>query len=201
MAGRTRSAGPRDFDPVALGRAECDAWVAYYRRDWRTVLTAAVRMVRLGFGMPWPRTLLGAWYVLRANQAWAPVPANDPERARGHMRRFYALVTRDGGLDLDPAEAARREVEWWRVHRAHQRRSEYGEDELAERLVDLYAYVYRAEPDAVRPAARHRVVAMRCSDAWVAAGCRPGDPLVEAEREELVASYTALLAAVRHTGQ
>ena len=48
--------GPREFDPVALGNAECDAWVAYYRREWRVVLTSAVRLVRLGFGMSWPRT-------------------------------------------------------------------------------------------------------------------------------------------------
>ncbi|MGN6605686.1 MAG: hypothetical protein ACTHMS_01560 [Jatrophihabitans sp.] len=189
--------GPRDFDPVALGNAECDAWIGYYRRDWRAVLTASVRMVRIGFGMNRPRTLLGAWYVLRANQAWAPVPDNDPARAREYMRRFYALVQRDGGLALDPVEAARREVEWWRVHRAHQRQSQYGEDELADCLVELYGYVYRAEPDAVRPAAVHRVVAMRHSDAWVAGGCRMTDPLLVSEREELVASYTALLAAVR----
>lgn len=33
--------GPRDFDPVRLGRAGCYAWTAYYRRDWRGVLTSA----------------------------------------------------------------------------------------------------------------------------------------------------------------
>ena len=189
--------GPRDFDPVALGNAECDAWMAYYLRQWRPFLRHAVAMVRIGFGMNRSRTLRGAWYVLRANQVWAPVPDNDPPRAREYMRRFYELVRRDGGLTLDPGEAARREVEWWRVHRAHQRESEYSEDDLAQCLVELYGYVYDADPEAVRPAAVHRVVAMRCSDAWVAAGCKPGDPLVRAEREELIASYTALLAAVR----
>src|ERR1700712_4072985 len=115
--------GPREFDPVRLGHAECDAWVAYYRRDWRTVLTSAVRLVRWGFGMSWPRTARGAWLVLRANQAWGPYPDNDPDRARRLMRGFYALVVRDGGLSLDPERAAHLEVEWWRVHRAHQRRN------------------------------------------------------------------------------
>ena len=69
----------RTFDPCRLGTAECDAWVGYYRRRWFTVLSAAVRMVRVGFGMPWPHTLYGAWLVLRANQLWAPVPDNDPD--------------------------------------------------------------------------------------------------------------------------
>jgi hypothetical protein len=48
----------------------------------------------------------------------------------------------------------------------------------------------------MRPAAAARVEAMDLSDAWVAAGCDPEDPLLAAEREALVASYTALRAAV-----
>ena len=76
----------RSFDPVRLGGYEADAWVAYYQRRWGTFLRAAIGMVREGFGMPRARTLRGAWLVLRANQAWAPYPANDPDRARALMR-------------------------------------------------------------------------------------------------------------------
>lgn len=188
--------GPRDFDPVALGNAECDAWVAYYRHEWRAFLRAAVAMVRIGFGMPWPRTLRGAWYVLRANQVWAPYPANDPPRARALMRRFYELVAKDGALSLDPGEAARREIEWWRIHRVHQREEALSEDDLAASLVDLYSYVYDVPAESVRQAALHRVVAMRHSDRWVDGGCDLADPLVQSERAELIASYTALRAAV-----
>ena len=184
--------GPRDFDPVALGNRECDAWVAYYRHEWATFLAAAVAMVRIGFGMSPLRTVRGAWYVLRANQVWAPYPDNDPEAARAYMRRFYCLVDRDGKLRLEAAEAARREVNWWRIHRAHQRERELSEEDLTAALVDLYSYVYGTDPEALRNAAHHRVVAMRMSDAWVAGGCEPDDPLVDAERAELVASYTSL---------
>lgn len=189
--------GARDFDPIALGNAECDGWVAYYRREWRPFLRAAVGMVRIGFGMSRPRTIRGAWYVLRANQMWAPYPDNDPQRARNYMRRFYELVVQDGQLRLDPNEAARREVEWWRIHRIHQREDDLSEDDLIASLVDLYSYVYEVEPESVRDAARHRVIAMRNSDAWVEAGCELEDPLLEAERAELIASYTALVNAVR----
>jgi hypothetical protein len=188
--------GPREFDPVALGNTECDAWAAYYRRQWRPFLVSAVRMVRVGFGMSWPRTVCGAWYVLRANQVWAPYPDNEPAAARAFMRRFYALVVGSGQLRIDPAQAARREVEWWRVHRMHQREDQLCEDDLTEALVDLYSYVYGTGRDAVRAAAQHRVLAMRHSDEWVAAGAHVDDPLLAAERGELVASYTALRAAV-----
>src|SRR5918911_2735327 len=146
--------GARDFDPVALADAEYAGWVAYYRRQWAPFLGAALRMVRVGFGMPWPRTVRGAWLVLRANQVWAPYPNNQPDKAREYMRRFYALVARGGDLKIDPVEAARREVEWWRIHRMHQREDALSGDDLTGALVQLYSYVYDADPDSVRKAAR-----------------------------------------------
>jgi hypothetical protein len=166
----------RDFDPVRLGRYETDAWVAYYRRQWAKFLRAAVGMVRVGFGMPWPRTLRGAWLVLRANQAWAPVPANDPDRARALMREFYVDVARSSGETFDIDEAARLEVDWWRAHRYLQRESaEKGAAELVEALAKLYAHVYGVA---------------------VAQGCDPLSPMIAAEREELIKGYTLLRDAV-----
>ena len=189
--------GPRDFDAEALARAEFDGWVGYYRHEWGKVLAASVRMVRHGFGMSWPKTLQGAWYVLRANQLWAPYPDNDPAGARTHMRRFYELVVRDGQMSFDPVQASELEVEWWRVHRLHQREDAGGEDALTQALVDLYSYVYAVEATSVHDAALHRVIAMRHSDAWVAAGCERTDPLLADELDELRQSYWALREAVR----
>ncbi len=185
------------FDPVRLGRAECGAWLGYYTRNWPQVLRAAVVMVREGFGMPWPRTLLGAWYVLRGNQLWAPYPENDPDGARAAMRRFYALLARDHHLRIDPARAAELEVDWWHEHRVLQReRSDDDETALVAALVRVYAYVYGVSPAALEPAARARALAMRVSDAWVADGCRPDDPRIRQERRLLVESYARLLDAV-----
>jgi hypothetical protein len=185
----------RDFDPVRLGGYEADAWVNYYRRRWFAVLGASVGMVRAGFGMSWPRTLLGAWYVLRGNQKWAPLPDNDPDGAREAMRRFYALVVRSSGETFDVAEASRLEVEWWRVHRERQH-ADGGLDELTGAVAALYAHVYSVPVGAVREAARHRAVAMDISDRWVAAGRDPASPDVAAERAELIEGYRRLRAAV-----
>jgi hypothetical protein len=192
---RARS-GPRSFDSVLLGNRETDAWAAYYRHEWRRFLVAAVGMVSTGFGMGPAKTLAGAWHVLRANQLWAPYPANDPDGARASMRRFYALVVADHGLDLDPVRAAELEVEWWRLHREHQHDPDVPERALVSALVDLYSYVYAAPPDSMLHAARYRVEAMDLSDRWVRAGCRSDDPLLAAERRALVASHSALLDAV-----
>ncbi len=193
--------GPLTFDPVAVGRAECDAWAAYYRREWVPFLRAAVGMVHAGFGMNRRRTLLGAWHVLRANQLWAPFPDNDPDGARTAMGRFYELVAKSGWGGFDPTRAARLEVQWWRVHREHQHDTGVTERELTGALTALYAYVYGLPESAVRPAAQLRVDAMDASDRWVAAGCSLDDPLLARERRLLVASFTALRDAVDRRDQ
>lgn len=90
----------RSFDPRVVGAVECRAWESYYRRRWLAFLIASVRMVRAAFGMSWPRTLEGAWLVLRANQEWAPVPDNDPDAARALMARFYRLLVASDGPRL-----------------------------------------------------------------------------------------------------
>ena len=195
-----RRHSPRDFDAVALGRLETRAWAAYYRREWWPALKAFVGMVDAGFGLGPRLTLVAAWHVLRANQAWAPVPHNDPDAARAAMLRFYRLVRTHSDLTFDPVRAAELEVEWWRIHRAHQRDTVADgaptRDDLSRALVDLYSHVYSAPRESMAVAARCRAEAMDHSDAWVAAGCDLADPRLAAERRALVASYAALLDAV-----
>jgi len=187
----------RTFNPQRVGELETAAWVAYYRRRWLPALRAFFALTREAFGLPWIATARGAFLVLRANQAWAPYPDNDPDAARDYMRRFYELVAKHSGEGFDSAEAARREVEWWRVHRMLQHDREAGDDdELVEALAADYSHVYSVPPDSVREAAEQRAAAMLHSDRWVAAGCDPSSPLVSQEREALVRSYTLLLEAV-----
>jgi hypothetical protein len=187
----------RHFDPRRLGGLECDAWVAYHRRDWWRVLVAAVGMVRVGFRMPWRRTLYGAALVLRANQVWAPYPDNDPAQARRLMHRFYRLVARTHQETFDTARAAELEVAWWQVHRHGQRDDhEQPVEAVIDALARLYAHVYSEPIESVRPAAAARAEAMLHSDAWVAAGTPAASPLVRAERAALIRSYALLLGAV-----
>jgi hypothetical protein len=189
----------RSFAPHRLGRYECDAWVSYYRHEWTRFLPASIGIVREAFGLSPPRALQAAYLVLRANQLWAPFPDNDRAGAEATMRRFYDLVARVHGLPLDPARAARLEVEWWRQHRELQHRSDGEPPDLGpliEALTALYAYVYTAPPDDVRPAAALRADAMTYSDRWVAEGCDLASPLLVDELTCLVRSYAALRAAV-----
>ena len=189
----------RRFDPIRLGLAEADAWVAYYRREWVKFLRSAVAMVRIGFALRFPRSIQGAWYVLRGNQLWAPFPDNDPAGATEQMRKFYALVTRVHHTTFDVDEAATKEIAWWRAHRELQHKQAYPDatnEDLVAALAALYAHVYGVSTDAVEPAAAARAEAMAVSDAWVAAGCDPASPDLETERKALVRGYSALRAVV-----
>jgi hypothetical protein len=154
-----------------------------------------VRVVRSTFGMDWIRTVHGAWLVLRANQLWAPTQG-DPDGARRCMSRFYGLLRLTYGEPASPVHAARLEVEWWAVHREQQRGDDGDSGPLVTALARLYAYAYGVDEAAVRPAAEHRARAMDISDQWVAEGCDRDNPLLPAERAELIRSYAALLAAV-----
>ena len=195
----------RSFNPNRVGALECRAWVTYYQRKWFALLVASVGLVRAGFGMDWRRTLHGAWLVLRANQLWAKEPVNDhgvqatqggPDGARRCMERFYRLVAEASGEALDTTKAAALEVEWWRAHREAQRTPDTSWKEVVTALVDLYSFLYGADPAAVRPAAELRAEAMVVSDQWVADGHHDGSALIDRERALLVRSFAALLAAV-----
>ena len=184
-------------DPERIARYETDAWVGYYRREWGKVLRGALGMVREGFGTSPLQTARGAWWVLRANQAWAPYPDNDPDAARSFMARFYLIAAAAQGWSIDPQEAARLEVAWWAAHRELQRETPGRDDgPLVAALADLYAYVYSRPAATMLVAARHRAAAMRLSDAWVEDGCRVDDPRLADEEEQLVLSYRALRVAV-----
>jgi len=199
-AGHQRStvAPHRSFDPRVVGALECAAWVAYYRRDWPAFLRSALRVSRQIFGLSWKATIQCSWLVLRANQLWAPFPDNDPERSRRMMERFYRIVQRLYAEPFDPATAADLEVQWWRVHREHQRSPSASQGPaLADALARLYAHVYGVPERSVRPAAEQRALAMRYSDEWVREGCHADSSLIDHERAALVHSYAALLRAVR----
>lgn len=195
MVSRDAREAVRKFDPVALARLESAAWIGYYRREWFRVLAASVGLVRCGFALPWPKTLWGAWLVLRANQRWAPYPDNDPDEARRLMTGFYEIAG-GSGARFDPREAARLEVEWWRVHRALQHADGGDTAELGNAVAALYAYTYDRPIGDVHESGEFRAEAMRICDDWVAAGCDLDDARVATMRRSLLRSYRSLKAAV-----
>src|SRR6201987_6563984 len=135
--------GLRSFDPFRIADLEYQMWMAYYRRRWRNLLVASVRLLWLGFGADLARTLPGAWLMLRAVQSWAPFPDNDPDGAQARMRELYGLVRLRFGQPADPARAASLEIDWWRAHRKRQSSSDPTEtgDELVDSVTPLNSFL------------------------------------------------------------
>jgi hypothetical protein len=189
------------FDPGRVAQVESALWVAYYRREWTAFLRHAGFLMRHVFGLSWPSTVRGSWFLLRATRLWAPCPDNDPVAARRAMERFYRLLGQHNDQRFDPAEAARLEVEWWHVHREHQHNNaDVDEQALVDALAALYAYAFGVPDAAIRLAAEQRALAMRYCDQWVRAGCDPESSLIAHKRAALVRSYVGLLAALQGSG-
>jgi hypothetical protein len=116
------------------------------------------------------------------------------------VRKFYDLVARTHRETFDVDIAADREIAWWRAHREHQHPDRWPEAADRQVLVDalaaLYAHVYAVPLDSVTSAADARAEAMDLSDRWVAEGCDPKSPLIDAERRALIRGYADLRPAV-----
>jgi hypothetical protein len=130
----------------------------------------------------------------RAEIAAAPVPDNDIPRAEAYMRRFYAIVKRAHRSTFDVNEVARREVNWWVVHRRLSGQAE--NEELVQALHELYLALYGVDSPQLQTAAFHRAQAMLYSDRWVREGRQDGSLLLEQVESELVQSYSALREAL-----
>ncbi len=114
------------------------------------------------------------------------------------MERFYRLLKQHCDEPFEPAEAARLEVEWWRLHRAYQHSNAVSDGRaLVDGLAALYAYAFGVPETVVRGAAEQRAAAMRCCDEWVRAGCDLESSLIAQKRAALVRSYASLAAAVK----
>ena len=135
----------RSFDPRRVGSLECRAWETYYRRKWGAFLVASVGLVRARFRMSWPRTLVGAWLVLRANMVWAPFPDNDPDKAPALMRRFYQLLRKSEAASFDPRAPRSSRSSGGASTASTSTRGDSPEG-LIVALRDLYAYTYGGRP-------------------------------------------------------
>ena len=117
------------------------------------------------------------------------------------MRSFYELVVCRHGESFDVDEAARLEVEWWRIHRELQREHSGGETRPRRRARGTLQPRLRGPDGRGRPGRRGsaRSPCVHSLDEWVEQGCLLDSPLIGDERAALVRSYAALLGAVHRS--
>ena len=94
------------LNPERIAYLESAGWRAYYDRDWPKLLHLLVTLCQEQFRIPFPTSLLAAYYVTRAAAAWAPVD-HDEEKVKTYYAKFYRLARRDSALNFDPVSGRR----------------------------------------------------------------------------------------------
>lgn len=62
-----------EFNPDRVAYFEAAGWRAYYNHQWVTMLHLIVGLCQEEFRIPFPMSLLTAYYTTRASLAWVPV--------------------------------------------------------------------------------------------------------------------------------
>jgi hypothetical protein len=149
------------FNPKRVAYFEANGWRAYYDRDWFKLLRLIVALCQEQFKIPFPVSLLAAYYVTRASIAWVPVD-HDTGIVQGFYGKFYQLARRFSGLQFDPARAAALETKYNDDHRRLV--SNPDKAEFIQTMIELHSEIFGLNPDQARPSAKLRVLANNTVD-------------------------------------
>jgi hypothetical protein len=149
------------FDPDRVAYFEANGWRAYYDRAWPRLLWLLVRLCQEQFHIPFPVSLLAAYYVVRASIAWVPID-HDETKVRRFYAEFYRLARRFSGLRFEPERVAMLELRYNDVHR----RLVGSPDKRAfvETMVELHSAIFGITPEQARESAELRVAANNTVD-------------------------------------
>jgi hypothetical protein len=149
------------FDPNMVARYEVEGWKAYYDHNWLRLLSLVVRLVQAQFRIPFPYSLLAAYYVTRASAAWAP-KNHDQNTIYTNLEKFYRLALRYSGLHFDARQVAMCEVEYWDSHRRLVGQAD--KTAFLEAMIALHAAIFDMTREQARESAELRVEANNVLD-------------------------------------
>lgn len=149
------------FNPDRVAHFEATGWRAYYDHRWLKLLRLIVALCQEQFRIPFPVSLLAAYYVTRASAAWVPVD-HDVEKVKAYYTRFYRLARRYSGLKFDPKNVGALELEYNDVHRRLSGKPD--KTEFIETMTQLHSAIFGITPEQARESAELRVLANNTVD-------------------------------------
>ncbi len=123
-----------EFNPDRVAYFEAAGWRAYYDRQWLKMLRLIVGLCQEEFRIPFPMSLLAAYYTTRASLAWVPVN-HDERKVLRYLEKFYRVARRYAHLEYDPKQ-----------------------------VVDLHSAIFGLAPEQVRESAEWRLLAANTVD-------------------------------------
>ena len=149
------------FNPQRIAYYEANGWRAYYDRKWLRLLRLIVVLAQEEFRIPFPNSLLAAYYVTRASTAWVPVD-HDARVVQAYYEKFYRLARRYSRLRFDPAQVGALELKYNDVHRRLAGQAD--KREFVQTMVELHSALFDIRPDQALESAELRVKANNTVD-------------------------------------
>ena len=149
------------MNPERIAYFEAAGWRAYYDRKWFKLMRLLVALNQEQFRIPFPMSLLAAYYTARASAAWVPVN-HDERKVLNYLRKFYAMARRYSGLQFDARRVAALELRYFEVHRRLSGQPE--KEEFLQALIDLHSAIFALTPEQARPSAQWRLQAATTVD-------------------------------------
>jgi hypothetical protein len=180
----------RDFDAAKVASAETEMWRAYYEHREVDLALGLALNAHNAFGLsPYMSARIG-YAAARAAQAFQPSHSRaEAQAALPMLTEYFRLLSGAVDADVDPAQAARLELEWWQLRRESDDPNAY---EPA--IAAVTAYLYGATPEQVARYAELRTAAMDLRD-------RKGRNITEADWTEIRRLLTGAYAALRDAVQ
>jgi hypothetical protein len=144
------------FNPDRLAYFEASGWRAYYDRKWFKMVRLLVDLCQEQFGIPFPMSVLAAYYSVRASVAWVPVN-HDEQKVLAFLEKFYRVARRYSSLRFDPEEVANLELRYFDIHRRLVGKED--RSEFVQVLTDLHSAIFDLKPEQARESAEWRVMA------------------------------------------
>ena len=149
------------MQPERVAYYEAAGWKAYYDHRWLKMLRLIVGLCQEQFHIPFPMSLLAAYYTTRASLAWVPVE-HDEQKVLVYLVKFYRVARRYSGLQFDVERVAALELQYFEVHRRLSGNPD--KDEFTQTLSDLHSAIFELTTEQARESAVWRVRAATTVD-------------------------------------
>ena len=146
------------LNPARVAYYEANGWRAYYEHNWLQLLRLIVGLCPEQFHIPFPVSLLAAYYTTRASVAWAPVN-HDVRKVEAYLYKFYSVARRYSGLQFDVERVAALELQYFDVHRRLSIAGQEDKSEFIHTMAELHSAIFGITPDQARESAELRVLA------------------------------------------
>lgn len=149
------------MQPERVAHFEAAGWRAYYDRKWLSMLRLLVQLCQEQFHIPFPVSLLAAYYTTRASLAWVPVD-HDEGKVLAYLQKFYRVARRYSGLHYDVQQVAALEFQYFDVHRRLSGQPD--KEPFLQTLIELHSALFGLTTEQARASAQWRLLAANTVD-------------------------------------